>query len=165
MPYRQEQRQQYNIPWTLLISSFFFVWVFFASRFFFAFFVVVVVVFLPSGEKKRTEIWIYWVSILEYRMSFAFGNKKNCLLPIDNHLRNSPEINKEFNQSVAYYSIRPYKWSYFLVFFIYISTKKSEQMNLALETEEFFILSFDDTQKKSNIKCHDIYRFFCQCLF
>jgi hypothetical protein len=33
-------------------------------------------------------------------------------------------------------------------------------MNLALETEEFFILSFDDTQKKSNIKCHDIYRFF-----
>ncbi len=42
--------------------------------------------------------------------------KENCLLPIDNHLRYSQEIDQEFNQSVVYNSIESYKRSYFLFF-------------------------------------------------
>jgi hypothetical protein len=131
MPYRQIILWQQHTSWTKLISSFFFsVWVFFFRfSFFLVFFlvVVVVVVFWPSGKEKRTEIWIYSRSILDYLMTFTIANKKKKtrLLPIDNHLRLSLEINKEFNQYIVYYFIEPYKWSYFLFF-------------LMQKTEEFF---------------------------
>ncbi len=76
MPYGQKRKRRQHTSWTLLIISFFFFWgVFFASRFFSALFVVVVV-FFCRAERKRTQISIYSISILDYGMSFAIGNKR-----------------------------------------------------------------------------------------
>jgi hypothetical protein len=92
--------------------------------------------------------------------------KENCLLPIDNHLRYSQEIDQEFNQSVVYNSIESYKRSYFLFFFsgsnvvflIYVSEEKTGQwIYHERRKNSFFCLSFDDTQKESNMKCHIVF--------